>query len=71
MHISHMNITIADLCYYMNLPDSLVELKWFKKLISIACLVSSDYKPPGKKKIGGKIFFYFSLFPCIDIVSNV
>ncbi len=44
----------------MNSPDSLVESSRFKKLISIAHLVSSDYKPPGRKKIGGKDIFIFS-----------
>ncbi len=39
--------------------------------MSIACLVSSDYNPPGRKKISGRKFIFFSLFPCINIVSNL
>ncbi len=57
---AHLDITIADLCHCMNLPDSLVESSRFKKLISIARLVSSDYTPPGRKKIGGNFFLLFS-----------
>ncbi len=58
---ARLDITIADLCHCMNLPDSVVESSRFKKLISIAWLVSSDYKPPGRKKIGGKNTFNFLL----------
>ncbi len=54
---AHLDITIADLYHCMHLPNSLVELSRFKKLISIAWLMSSDYKPPGRKKIGGKNTF--------------
>ncbi len=54
---ARLDITIADLCHCMNLPDSVVESSRFKMLISIAWLMSSDYKPPGRKKIGGKNTF--------------
>ncbi len=50
---AQMDITIANLCNCMNLPDSLVKYVRFKKLNSIACLVTSDYKPPGSRKISG------------------
>ncbi len=54
-----LDITIADLCHCMNPPDSLVKLSRFKKL---AWLVTSDYKPPGRKKIGGTNNANFLLF---------
>lgn len=48
-------MAIADMCHCENLPDAFVESDRFKLVLKLAKLVTNDYKPPGRKKVGGEL----------------
>jgi hypothetical protein len=50
-----LDMAIADMCHCENLPDAFVESDRFKLVLKLAKLVNNNYKPPGRKKVGGEL----------------
>ncbi len=55
-------MAITDFFYCENIPDNVVKLYWFKKMLQQARLVGKDFKIPERRKIGGKFFSIFISF---------
>ncbi len=56
--ISHNDIVetaIADFFHCENIPDTVVELQRFKRLVKVCCLVGEDFVVPNHKKVGGEL----------------
>ena len=56
--ISHNDIVgtaIAAFFHCENIPDTVVELQRFKRLVKVCCLVGEDFVVPNHKKVGGEL----------------
>jgi hypothetical protein len=52
-HNAIVEIAIADFFHCKNIPDAVVELLRFKRLVKASCLVGEDFVVPNCKKVGG------------------
>jgi hypothetical protein len=48
-------MAIADFIHCENIPDAVVKLPRFKRLVKVCCLVGEDFVVPNCKKVGGEL----------------
>ncbi len=60
---AQLEMAIADFFHCENIADRVVESTRFKYMLKQARLVGSEFRPPTRKKIGGKKYFLF--FVCL------
>lgn len=58
---AQLEMAIADFFHCENIADRVVESTRFKYMLKQARLVGGDFRPPSRKKIGGKNFVCFYL----------
>ncbi len=66
---AQLEMAIADFFHCENVADRVVESTRFKYMLKQARLVGDEFRPPMRKKIGGKKFFNINL-NC-NISSNI
>ncbi len=54
-HNAIVEMAIADLFHYENIPDAVVELPRFKRLVKVCHLVGEDFVVPNCKKVVGEL----------------
>ncbi len=54
-HNAIVEMAIADFFYCENIPDAVVELPRFKRLVKVCCLVGENFVVPNRKKVGGEL----------------
>ncbi len=55
-------MAIMDFFHCENIPDNVIKLYRFKKMLQQARLVGKDFEIPDIRKVGGKYFSIFILF---------
>ena len=60
---AQLEMAMADFFHCENIADRVVESTRFKYMLKQARLAGSEFRPPTRKKIGGKKYFLF--FVCL------